>query len=63
MKPTLLVALSLAFTGVTLFAAADEAAACVPPNCPGFGTCYVETERLYLEDGHVDYPSGIDCHY
>ena len=68
MKTVLLATLSLAFAGVALVAASDEAAACTPPNCPGFGACHVETERAYLSDpvgpvGYVDVPSGIECYY
>lgn len=68
MRALLLVTLSLAFAGVTLVATADEAAACTPPNCPGWGACHVTWERVYLSDpvgpvGHVDAPSGYECYY
>lgn len=63
MKIALLFALALAATGVTLVATADEAAACVPPNCPGFGRCVVTTDTLYVEDVEVRHPTGIKCYY
>lgn len=68
MKFAVLLGFALALTGVTLVASAGEAAACNPPNCPGFGACHVTYDRIVLSDpigpvGHVDHPSGYECYY
>lgn len=67
MRLVALVVLSLALSGITL-AAAPSAAACVPPNCPGFGDCDVKTTRVEMSDpvgpvSGVDVPVGLDCKY
>lgn len=69
MKFALLMAAALVLTGVTLVATADEAAACIPPNCPGYMTCKIyEEEVLRAEEPvtgasySVSAPSVV-CYY
>lgn len=68
MKLAVLFALSLVASGVMLVATAEPVAACVPPNCPGFGDCDVETTRVEMSDpvgpvSGADVPTGLDCKY
>lgn len=69
MKLALTLALALAFTGVTLVATADEAAACIPPNCPGFGKCvlrdehYAEVYEPTTGFSHSIYLPKLECYY
>lgn len=54
MKLVVIVALSLALTGVVLTATAPAASACVPPNCPGYGHCELkERDMGILSDVYV----------
>lgn len=69
MKLALLVVAALALTGVTLVSTADEAAACIPPNCPGYMTCKIhEDEAFRVEEpvtggSYVVTTPSIVCYY
>lgn len=69
MKFAVLMALSIALVGVTVVVTAEEAVACKPPNCPGFGKCVIVEEEL----GEVQNPvtggsttvskPALECYY
>lgn len=64
MKLALLIVASLALSGVTVLATADSAAACVPPNCPGFGACKIRQDEISLDPESLDVtPVDVVCYY
>jgi hypothetical protein len=53
----LLSASVVAFVGLAGFGA-QSASACIPPNCPGYGTCHINEDWKPGSTGSL-----IDCYY
>lgn len=69
MKAILIASLLLVST-VTLVATAPTAAACTPPNCPGWGGCQLNKPDIYTDtSGTIPQvyvaldPRLIECYY